>query len=120
MLSLTGADGVMIGRAAQGRPWLFREIAHYLERGQHAPPPTFTEMGAVLTEQLLDLYDLYGCEHGARIARKHIGWTVSGLPGGEALRRSANAIIDAESQLRVVHDYFAGLAAGDPRERLAA
>ena len=120
VLSLTGADGIMIGRAAQGRPWLFREVAHYLERGQHAAAATFKEMGAVLTEQLLDLYDLYGCEHGARIARKHIGWTVSGLPGGEALRRCANAIVDAESQLREVSDYFARLAANDPRERLAA
>ena len=119
-LALTGADGVMIGRAAQGRPWLFREIAHYLERGQHVAPPTFAEMGAVLTEQLLGLYDLYGCEHGARIARKHIGWTVSSLPDGEALRRTANGIVDAEDQLRVVNDYFARLAANDPRERLAA
>ncbi len=120
VLALTGADGIMIGRAAQGRPWLFREIAHYLERGQRAAPPGCAEIGAVLTQQLLGLYDLYGSEQGARIARKHIGWTVVGLPESEAFRRKANAIVDAESQLRAVHEYFAHLAANDPRERLAA
>jgi tRNA-dihydrouridine synthase B len=120
VLALTGADGVMIGRAAQGRPWLFREIAQYLERGQHAAAPGFSEMGAVLTEQLLGLYDLYGCEQGARVARKHIGWTVARLPDGEAFRRMANGIVDAERQLQVVNDYFLRLAATDPGERLAA
>ena len=113
VLELTGADGIMIGRAAQGRPWLFREIARYLETGERAAPPTAREMGGVLTEQLLGLYDLYGAEHGARIARKHIGWTVRGLPGGEAFRREANLIIEADAQLRAVSEYFGALAANE-------
>jgi tRNA-dihydrouridine synthase B len=113
VLELTGADGIMIGRAAQGRPWLFREIAHYLATGERAAPPDLREIGAVLSEQLEGLYDLYGAEQGARVARKHIGWTVRGLRGGEEFRRRANAIADAETQLRAVCDYFEQLAAHD-------
>jgi tRNA-dihydrouridine synthase B len=120
VLALTGADGVMIGRAAQGRPWLFREIAHYLKHGRHAAPPSVHEIGAILTEQLLGLYDLYGSEQGARVARKHIGWTVRELRGGEDFRRAANGIADADAQLQAVRDYFLGLTADDPLERLAA
>jgi tRNA-dihydrouridine synthase B len=113
VLDLTGADGIMIGRAAQGRPWLFREIVSYLETGQRTAPPTAAEMSAVLTEQLLGLYDLYGAEHGARIARKHIGWTVRELPDGEQFRQEANRIVDAEAQLRAVAEYFGALAANE-------
>jgi tRNA-dihydrouridine synthase B len=123
VLQLTGADGIMIGRGAQGRPWLFREIAHYLATGERLGPPSAREMSATLKEQLEGLYDLYGAEHGARIARKHIGWTVRGLRGGEEFRRAANALIDAETQLRAVCDYFERLACdGAPHleERLAA
>jgi tRNA-dihydrouridine synthase B len=119
VLELTGADGIMIGRAAQGRPWLFREIARYLESGEHAAPPAAGEMAAVLAEQMHDLYDLYGAEHGARIARKHIGWTVRGLPGGEEFRRGANLIVDADAQLRAVHEYFRWLAANDDAAELS-
>jgi tRNA-dihydrouridine synthase B len=111
VLELTGADGVMIGRAAQGRPWLFRHVAHYLATGEHLAPPAPREMGAVLTEHLDGLYSLYGCEHGARVARKHIGWTVRGLPGGEALRSSVNTLHAAEAQRAAVNDYFERLAA---------
>src|SRR3982751_5860735 len=122
VLELTGADGIMIGRAAQGRPWLFREIASYLETGRRAPAPTPQEMSAVLSEHLLGLYDLYGAEHGARIARKHIGWSVEALPGGQQFRREANLIIDAEAQLRAVGRYFDALATNEGlyREPLAA
>jgi len=122
VLELTGADGIMIGRAAQGRPWLFREIAGFLERGERAAPPTPAEMSAVLAEQLLGLYDLYGAEHGARIARKHIGWTVRELPGGEQFRRAANLIVDADAQLRAVAEFFGALAANEGiyREKRAA
>jgi tRNA-dihydrouridine synthase B len=122
ILELTGADGIMIGRAAQGRPWLFREIAYYLATGEHAEPASPAEMGAVLAEQLCGLYDLYGAEHGARIARKHIGWTVQGLPGGEEFRREANLIVDADAQLRAAADYFQRLAANDcaVEQKLAA
>ena len=123
VLEVTGADGIMIGRAAQGKPWLFREIAHYLATGEYIAAPDAPEMAAVLTEQLEGLYDLYGAEHGARIARKHIGWTVRGLRGGEEFRRAVNAVVDAETQLRAVCDYFERLACDDAphfEERLAA
>ena len=111
VLAATGADGIMIGRAAQGRPWLFREISHFLETGAHAAPPTAEEMGAVLDEHLDGLYSLYGAEHGARVARKHIGWTVQRLPGGEALRAAVNRIDTAPAQRAAVNDYFQRLAA---------
>jgi tRNA-dihydrouridine synthase B len=111
LLEATGADGVMVGRAAQGRPWLFREIAHYLATGERLAPPPAREIGAVLVEHLDGLYDLYGGEHGARVARKHIGWTVRALPGGEALRSSVNVLQVADAQRAAVNDYFERLAA---------
>jgi tRNA-dihydrouridine synthase B len=111
VLAATGADGIMIGRAAQGRPWLFREIAHYLATGERLAPPDGREIGAVLGEHLEGLYSLYGAEHGARVARKHIGWTVRALPGGEALRASVNRLQAAREQLAAVNDYFERLAA---------
>ena len=111
VLEATGADGIMIGRAAQGRPWLFREIAHYLATGERLAAPSMAEIGSVLAEQLVGLYDLYGPEHGARIARKHIGWTVRDLPGGEALRSAVNVIGVADAQRAAVNDYFERLAA---------
>jgi tRNA-dihydrouridine synthase B len=111
VLERTGADAVMVGRAAQGRPWLFRDIAHYLETGERLAPPPAREMGAVLVEHLDGLYDLYGGEHGARVARKHIGWTVCALPGGEALRSSVNTLHAADAQRAAVNDYFERLAA---------
>ncbi len=119
VLEATGADGVMIGRAAQGRPWVFRDFAHYLEHGRHAPTTSPAEMGAALSEQLEGLYELYGCEQGARIARKHIGWAVEALPGGEDFRREANRLVDARAQLRAVSEFFLA-AANDFEERLAA
>jgi tRNA-dihydrouridine synthase B len=111
VLELTGADGIMIGRAAQGRPWLFRSIARYLESGEQMPPPAVTEIGALLAEHLEGLYDLYGEQQGARVARKHIGWTVRDLPGGEEFRRQVLRIDDARAQHCAVNDYFARLAA---------
>ena len=111
VLAYTGADGVMIGRAAQGRPWLFRDFAHYLETGERLSPPPPREIGAVLDEHLDGLYTLYGAEQGARVARKHIGWTVRELPGGEALRAAINRIDAAAAQRSAVNDYFERLAA---------
>jgi tRNA-dihydrouridine synthase B len=111
VLELTGADGVMIGRAAQGRPWLFREIVHYLASGERLAPPSARERAAVLVEHLDGLYDLYGDEQGARVARKHIGWAVRELPGGERLRSTVNAIGLAQGQRAAVNDYFERLAA---------
>jgi len=111
VLEATGADGIMVGRAAQGRPWLFRDIAHFLETGVHASPPTLGEIRAVLLEHLEGLYGLYGEEQGARVARKHIGWTVCGLPGAEDFRGEVVRIGTAPAQHCAVNDYFARLAA---------
>jgi tRNA-dihydrouridine synthase B len=111
VLRRTGADAIMIGRAAQGRPWLFREISHYLATGEKLAPPGARERAAVLVEHLDGLYDLYGDEQGARVARKHIGWAVRELPGGEGLRNAVNGIQVAEAQRAAVNDYFERLAA---------
>jgi tRNA-dihydrouridine synthase B len=111
VLELTGADGIMIGRAAQGRPWLFRSIARYLESGEKLPAPAAPEIGALLNEHLQGLYDLYGPQQGARVARKHIGWTVRELPGGGQFRAEVVRIDDADAQYSAVNDYFAKLAA---------
>jgi tRNA-dihydrouridine synthase B len=111
VLALTGADGIMIGRAAHGRPWIFREFAHFLETGKHLAPPSAAEMRAVVLEHLEGLYGHYGEELGLRIARKHIGWYTRGLPGGEAFRREANEILSAPAQLAAVGRFFEGLAA---------
>jgi tRNA-dihydrouridine synthase B len=110
VLALTGADGVMIGRAAHGRPWLFREILGYLNEERTVPSPTPAEMRAVVLEHLEGLYALYGEALGVRIARKHIGWYVRRLPGGEAFRREANAIESASAQRAAVARFFEELA----------
>ena len=111
VLALTNADGVMIGRAAQGRPWLFRQIAHYLATGEALPEADCAERQQVLLEHLEGLYSLYGREQGVRVARKHIGWSVRALPGGEQLRSAVNRIEAAEAQRAAVNDYFQRLAA---------
>lgn len=111
VLDRTRADGVMIGRAAHGRPWIFREIAHYFAHGRHCAAPSVREIRDVLLEHLDGLYALYGSEHGARIARKHIAWTARDLPQGESLRRAANATETAHAQIAAVQAYFAGLPA---------
>jgi tRNA-dihydrouridine synthase B len=111
VLAATGADGVMIGRAAQGRPWLFRDIAHYLGTGERLAPPPCAEIGVLLDEHLDELYTLYGEAQGSRVARKHIGWTVRGLPGGEPFRATVNRLDGAAAQRAAVNDYFARLAA---------
>jgi len=106
VLDHTKADGVMIGRAAHGRPWIFRDFSSFLEDGQRASPVSFAEMRAVALEHLEGLYALYGEELGARIARKHIGWYVRGLPGGEAFRREAVLIVSAAEQLAAVGRFY--------------
>jgi len=111
VLRRTDADGLMIGRAAHGRPWIFREIEHYLVHGTRLAPPTVEEIGGVLLEHLTGIYDLYGDEQGARVARKHIGWTVANLPRGEEFRREANRIETAPAQLAAVRGYFERLGA---------
>jgi tRNA-dihydrouridine synthase B len=106
VLRRTGADAVMIGRAAQGRPWVFREIAHFLATGRHLAPPATREVQTWLTEHLQDHYSLYGEHIGVRSARKHIGWAVRALPGGEAFRATMNTLDDCQDQMRAVQRFF--------------
>jgi tRNA-dihydrouridine synthase B len=110
VLAATGADAVMIGRAAQGRPWIFREIAHFLATGTHLAPPLVAEVRRLLLDHLREHYALYGDYSGVRTARKHIGWYVRALPGGEDFRATMNAIEDCEAQWQAVSDYFETLA----------
>ena len=109
VLRETGADGVMIGRAAQGRPWIFREIAALLAGADALPPPTPAEVRGIMLAHLRDLYDFYGDEPGARIARKHIGWYCTERPHAEAFRRSVMQVASAEAQFAMVRDYFDAL-----------
>jgi tRNA-dihydrouridine synthase B len=111
----TGADAIMIGRAAQGRPWIFGEIAHHLETGGTAPSPRVLDVKGWLLEHLDDHYRLYGEFAGVRSARKHIGWTLRGLPGGEAFRTDMNAIESCDEQSRAVAGWFDRLADTLPR-----
>ena len=110
VLAHTGADGLMIGRAAHGRPWIFREILHFLATGLHLPPPGMAEIRAVMLAHLDGTVALYGEELGARVARKHVGWYARALPGGEALRRTANCAGDVATQRVAVQQFFDGLA----------
>jgi tRNA-dihydrouridine synthase B len=115
VLALTQADAVMIGRAAQGRPWIFREIAHFLATGKHLAPPLVVQVRRLLLEHLDDHYTLYGAFTGVRSARKHIGWYVKGLPGAEPFRQRLNLIEDCVAQAQAVAAFFDALAAGCDR-----
>jgi tRNA-dihydrouridine synthase B len=106
VLAYTGADAVMIGRAAQGRPWIFREISHFLATGTHLAPPLVAEVKRLLLDHLLDHYELYGAFSGVRSARKHIAWYVRTLPGGEAFRSRMNLLEDSQAQWQAVADFF--------------
>ncbi len=112
VLDATGCDAVMIGRAAQGRPWLFREIAHFLASGETLPPPTLEEIRDVLLGHLDALHDFYGEDMGVRIARKHLGWYAKDRPENAAFRAVVNRAADARSQRRMTADYFDALIAG--------
>lgn len=99
VLDTTGADAVMIGRAAQGRPWIFREIEHFLRTGTHLPAPLVAEVHPLMIEHLRAHYAFYGDYLGVRTARKHIGWYVRDLPGGEAFRQRMNRMESIDAQL---------------------
>lgn len=109
VMAYTRADGIMVGRAAHGRPWIFREFLNFLDTEKKVPPPAATEMRTVALEHLEGIYALYGEELGVRVARKHIGWYVRDLPGGEAFRREAMAIVSAPAQLTAVGRFFDSL-----------
>lgn len=115
VLDYTGADGVMIGRAAQGRPWIFREIEHYLTTGSHMLAPTVDEIQAVMLEHLHDLYGFYGDLAGMRVARKHISWYTKGLVGSASFRHHMNTMQTIELQLQAISDFFAELKSQNDR-----
>ena len=125
VLEYTKADAVMIGRAAQGRPWMFREISHFLETGAHLPPPEVTEIHRVLVGHLHDLYSFYGEHTGVRVARKHISWYTKGLAGSAAFRHAMNQLQTCAEQMAAVNTFFAELSGQGERltyveEELAA
>lgn len=118
VLQLTGADALMIGRAAQGRPWIFREIAHFLATGERLPEPRPGEVAEILLGHLTQLYDFYGEYMGVRIARKHLGWYAKDRPENAAFRSVVNRAETADEQLRLAAEYFEALEA-DAVERSA-
>jgi tRNA-dihydrouridine synthase B len=120
VLARTGADALMIGRAAQGRPWIFREIAHFLATGATLDQPATHAVGGWLVAHLHEHYALYGELTGVRSARKHIGWAVRPLPGGEAFRSAMNQLDDIDSQVAAVTAFFDHLAVLHPVLPLAA
>lgn len=107
VLQYSGADAVMIGRAAQGRPWLFREIEHFLLTGEHLPTPEVSEIHRVLQAHVVELYDFYGEHTGLRIARKHISWYTKGLAGSAHFRHQMNQLENVEAQQAAVNEFFA-------------
>jgi tRNA-dihydrouridine synthase B len=106
VLEQTGADAIMVGRAAQGRPWIFREIEHFLRTGSHLPAPYVDEVRALMDEHLRAHYAFYGDFLGVRTARKHIGWYVRDLAGGEEFRQKMNLLESIASQLQAVDQFF--------------
>ena len=99
----------MIGRAAQGRPWIFREIEHFLKTGEHLPLPTIEEIQITTIKHVQDLYAFYGDERGLRVARKHISWYTKGLKNSAQFRASMNQIENCELQIAAINFYFDGL-----------
>jgi tRNA-dihydrouridine synthase B len=119
VLGQTGADAVMIGRAAQGRPWIFREIEHFLKTGTHLPPPEVSEIHRVMLEHLHDLYAFYGDLTGMRVARKHISWYTKGLAGSANFRHNMNQLQTIELQLAAINEFFGELQLRNERLQYA-
>lgn len=115
VLDYTKADAAMIGRAAQGRPWIFRETEHFLKTGEHMLPPTVDEIHTVMLEHLHDLYAFYGELTGMRVARKHISWYTKGLAGSAAFRHNMNTLQTIDLQLQAINEFFAELRAKNDR-----
>jgi len=108
VLEFSGAQGLMIGRGAQGNPWIFREVAHFLATGRRLAPPTGQEVHGVMTRHLQALHAFYGERQGVRVARKHLCWYLAGRPGGEAPRRRLMRVDTAAQQLALLERHFAG------------
>ena len=120
VLRHTGCDGLLVGRAAQGRPWIFRGIGHYLATGERLPEPTLAEVRDILLGHLVHLHQFYGELSGLRIARKHLGWYAKDRPENEAFRSVVNRAETAEAQVALTRDYFDALVAGVPTGLSAA
>ena len=120
VLRATGADALLIGRAAQGRPWIFREVAHYLATGELLPPPKLTEVRDILLGHLQALHEFYGEHQGVRIARKHLGWYAKDRPENVNFRAVVNRAESAAEQVRLTRGYFDALASGVPSALSAA
>jgi len=120
VLDYTGADAVMIGRAAQGRPWIFREIEHYLATGEHMPAPEVSEIQNVMLGHLHDLYEFYGDLTGMRVARKHISWYTKGLKDSANFRHAMNQLQSIDEQLVAINDFFNHLQTQDSRIQYAS
>ena len=120
VLEYTGCDAVMIGRGAQGRPWIFREISHFLDTGKQLAAPTYSEIHSIASGHLNELHGFYGDVKGVRIARKHIGWYIVSLPGGIEFRHQMNMIEDAASQRAALDGFFARLIDGEMAARRKA
>jgi tRNA-dihydrouridine synthase B len=125
VLARTGCDAIMIGRAAQGRPWVFREIAHYLETGGRVPEAKADFVRDTLVEHLEALHEFYGEDVGVRVARKHLGWYSKAHPESTEFRARVNAVVNAAEQVRITREYFDRLAAlnrdeSRPRRAVAA
>ena len=106
VLAATGADGLLIGRAAQGRPWIFREIEHYLCTGEQLPAPSLLEVERILLEHLAALHAFYGDVMGVRIARKHVSWYLATLPGAREFRAQFNRLDSTDAQCTNVREFF--------------
>ena len=113
VLHMTGASAIMIGRAAQGRPWIFREINHFLEHGEHLPAPTNEEIRNILLGHLEALHQFYGELQGVRIARKHVGWYMQGQPNGSDFRGRFNRLECSETQKTCIREFFQFLNNGE-------
>jgi tRNA-dihydrouridine synthase B len=111
---------LLIGRAAQGRPWIFREIAYYLATGELLPAPALEEVRGILLGHLRALHDFYGEHQGVRIARKHLGWYAKDRPENAAFRAVVNRAESADAQIRLTGEYFDALIAGVVPELSAA
>jgi tRNA-dihydrouridine synthase B len=106
VLEYTQADGVMLGRAAQGRPWIFREIQHFLKTGQLLGAPKFQEVKTILLNHMTELYEFYGEFMGVRIARKHVGWYLQAHDNNRDVRRQFNQLETPEEQITLIHTFF--------------
>ena len=120
VLDYTGADAIMVGRAAQGRPWIFREITHYLETGTRLPEPTLVEVRDILLEHMENLYEFYGEYTGLRMARKHISWYSKSQPHGAAFRKAINKVATAEQQFTITKSFFNHLINSPTNKEMAA